>query len=159
MSARPARRRLLQALAGVPLVLLGGGAARAHEFPEPGFTIIHPWVPEAPRGTSRLVVSMRIIQISDDDRLLSAHTPVGRALDLHVPARPHALAPAASGPAPAEPGGIALQRGRELSLSPFGPHLVLRDVNTELRFGFEYPLTLRFEKAGHVEAALIVGTH
>ncbi len=125
-------------------------AATAHEYPEPTFTVIHPWVPEAPKGTRELVVSMRIVQISADDRLLSAWTPVGAALELRLPA---ALRGAGGTP------GIPLARGRELNISPFGPHLVLRDVNTDLRHGYEYPLTLVFEKAGTVEAGLIVGTH
>jgi copper(I)-binding protein len=121
-------------------------------------------VPEAPRGTARLVVSMRIIQISADDRLLSAHTPVGATLELRMPGwrplpNPAPAASAASAAAATTPAGIPLRRGHELNFTPFGPHLVLHAVNTELRYGFEFPLTLRFENAGAVEAALIVGTH
>lgn len=139
-----ARRLLVAGLAGLSL------CATAHEYPEPGFTIIHPWVQEAPKGTRELVVSMRIVQINADDRLLSAWTPVGAALELRVPA---ALREPDGAP------GIPLSRGRDLNITPFGPHLVLRDVNTDLRHGYEYPLTLVFAKAGTVEAGLIVGTH
>lgn len=137
-------------LAAALLGLAAPAAAVAHEFPEPGFTIIHPWVQEAPKGTRELVVSMRIVQIVADDRLVAASTPVGAALELRLPASLHK-----EGERPA----IPLRSGRELNISPVGPHFVLRDVNTDLRYGFEYPLTLVFEKAGKVEAALIVGTH
>lgn len=181
MNVGPTRRRLLLALAGATLGAAGTTRVQAHEFPEPGFTIIHPWVPEAPKGTKRLVVSMRIIQISADDRLLAARTPVGAALELRQSGwqRPfqvmHAVsvqsaastARAASAPLAANtpsattepPPGILLRRGHDLNFTPFGPHLVLHEVNTDLHYGFEYPLTLRFEKAGEVEAALIIGTH
>jgi copper(I)-binding protein len=139
----------LGALGGVALAGLAPPAARAHEYPEAYFTVIHPWVPPAPKGTADLTVSLRIIQITQDDRLIGAETTIGE-LTIWVPQ--HLRRPEM------EP-GIPLRRGRELTVNLFGPHLVLWDVNTDLVHGAEYPLTLRFERYGGVEAALIVGEH
>jgi copper(I)-binding protein len=55
--------------------------------------------------------------------------------------------------------GVELQPGRDLVMSPMTRHFILREVNTDLKFGYEYPLTLVFERAGEVSAALIVGQH
>lgn len=122
--------------------------ARSHEYPVQGFKIIHPWCHETPSGTPELAVSLRIVEVAAADRLISASTPVAETVEM----RP----PSTGGPAPA---GIALRPGEDLSLSPATPHLVLRGVNTDLHFGREYPLTLVFERAGEVPAALIVGEH
>jgi copper(I)-binding protein len=143
------RLAALGACGGAALLGLAPRAARAHEYPEAHLTVIHPWVPPAKKGTAELTVSMRIIQITRDDRLLAAATTVGD-LSVWVP------------PAMRRPGqtpGIALRSGHELTVNLFGPHLVLWDVNTDLVHGAEYPMSLHFERHGPVEAALIVGEH
>lgn len=129
------------------LLLVCVSAAHAHSYPEDGFTIIHPWVMEAPKGTPVLSVSMVIVEVSKDDRLIAASTPIAAAMELR--------SPDGNRPVP----GVALQAGRDLVMSPLTHHFVLREVNTDLKFGFEYPLTLVFERAGEISAALIVGEH
>jgi periplasmic copper chaperone A len=145
------RRRALMALA-LPLAGLSGGRpARAHSFPEAGFTVIHPWCEEAPAGRTDWPVQLRIVEVSVSDRLLSASTPVADRMSLRTPPYLAASARSDSGP------GVELHPGRDLVMNLLTPHFVLERVNTDLRFGFEYPLTLVFRQAGEVSAALIVG--
>ena len=137
--------RVGAALALALALLTPAGPSWAHEYPVKGFKIIHPWCDEAPKGTAERVVSLRIIEVATDDRLVSATTPVAESMELRrVDARA---------------AGVALRPGQELSLDASTAHFVLRRVNTDLRFGQEYPLTLVFERAGEVPAALIVGAH
>ena len=147
------RRRTVLAWGGLGSLL--PCTAPAHDYPEPYFTILHPWVPPAPKGTPELRVSMRIISITRDDRLLSAQTTIGE-LALRVPGHAAAAASGAASGAGQVP-GIPLRSGRDLTVNLFGPHFVLKGVQTELLHGAEYPLTLHFERQGAVEAALIVG--
>ena len=129
--------------------------ARAHAFVEEGFTVIHPWCEVAPAGATDLVVLLRIVEVNRADRLLGAETPVARQMLLQVPPRRPFDPPAAHRPG-ATP-GLPLQPGHDLNLTHFGPHLLIDRVLTDLHFGREYPLTLHFETAGKVEAALIIG--
>lgn len=127
----------------------------AHSFSEDGFTVLHPWCEVAQAGATDLPVLLRIVDIQRADRLLGAETPVASRMVLNLPARPRWAA--AAPPASDDPPGLALQPGHDLNLSHFGPHLLLTQVLTDLHFGREYPLTLHFEQAGRVEAALIIG--
>lgn len=146
------RRRTL--IGSLPLLAAGLGAgrgARAHSFPEDGFTVIHPWCEEAPRGTVDWLVQLRITDVSKADRLLAASTPVADGMSLRTPAYLQGIAQRDTGP------GVPLQPGRDLVMNQLTQHFVLDRVNTDLRMGFEYPLSLIFERSGEVAAALIVG--
>lgn len=148
------RRRLLAALPMLPVLaasLTVSRLAAAHSFPEAGFTVIHPWCDEAARGTTGWPVRLRIVEVSIADRLLAARTSVAERMNLRTPAYLSSTQRRDSGP------GVALHPGRDLVMNELTPHFVLDRVNTDLRFGYEYPLTLMFEHAGEVEAALIVG--
>jgi copper(I)-binding protein len=149
------RRRLLgwPVAAGVAASL--PRRARAHAFQEEHFTVLHPWCDEATAGTTDLVVLLRITDISRADRLLRAETPVASQMRLEVPPRRPFDPPVTT--APGAPPSLPLQPGHDLILTPFGPHLLIDKVLTDLHFGREYPLTLQFELAGMVEAALIIG--
>lgn len=125
-------------------------AACAHEYYTATFQVIHPWTPTAAAGTRAVGLYMRIVDITADDRLLSAGTEVAETVELRHPQH--------RDPAPAS-AGIALSAGRELSLSPFTAHLVLRGLKTELHQGRQYPLRLVFEKAGEVPVDFVVGAH
>jgi copper(I)-binding protein len=152
------RRGLLGWSAATVLAPWAAGLAHpvsAHSFAEDGFTVLHPWCDEARAGATGLPVLLRIVDIQRVDRLLGAETPVASRMLLHLPPRPGwaAAAPSASN----DPPGLPLQPGHDLNLSHFGPHLLLTQVLTDLHFGREYPLTLHFEQAGRIEAALIIG--
>jgi periplasmic copper chaperone A len=145
------RRQLLMALPVLAAGLATSGPARAHSYPEDGFTVIHPWCEEAPSGTQNLLVQLRIVEIYKPDRLLAASTPVAGHMSLRTPSYLMSTRQGDSGP------GVALHPGRDLVMNRLTPHFVLDRVNTDLQFGYEYPLTLVFERVGEVSAALIVG--
>ncbi len=147
----PSRRRWLVALPALAAGLAPATRAQAHSFPEDGFTVIHPWCDEARQGTVDCLVQLRIVDITKPDRLLAASTFVADRVSLRMP--PYLLSAQGRDKGP----GIALHPGRDLVMNRLTPHFVLDRVNTDLRFGFEYPLTLVFERAGEVSAALIVG--
>ena len=44
----------------------------------------------------------------------------------------------------------------DLSLEPRGAHLVLHGIKRDLLFGYEFPLLLHFERAGPIDAALVI---
>lgn len=129
--------------------------AQAHSYPEEGFTVLHPWCEVATAGTTDLVVLLRIVEINRADRFLGAETPVASQMLLQIPPRRPFDPPTASPPGAAP--GLPLQPGHDVILTHFGPHLLIERVLTDLHFGREYPLTLQFETAGKVEAALIIG--
>ena len=151
--------RQRRSLLGWPLAAaLGTSAprrAQAHSYAEEGFTVLHPWCEVATAGTTDLVVLLRIVEVNRADRFLGAETPVASRMLLQIPPRRPFDPPEAS--APGAPTGLALHPGRDIIFTHFGPHLLIERVLTDLHFGREYPLTLQFELAGRVEAALIIG--
>lgn len=149
------RRRLLGWPAAAALASSLPRQARAHSYPEEGFIVLHPWCDVAPAGSTDLVVLLRIVEINRADRFLGATTPVASQILLRVPPpRPFDLPVNDTvGAAPSLP----MQPGRDIILTPFGPHLRIDRVLTDLHLGREYPLTLHFERAGEVQAALIIG--
>lgn len=126
-------------------------ATSAHEYYTDSFQIIHPWTYTAPAGTRTAGIYMRIIDISADDRLLSAQTDIAEKVELRIPQR--------QGVDASKPAAIQLSAGRELSLSAFTAHLMLHGLKTELHQGRQYPLLLVFEKSGEVQVDFVVGAH
>ena len=145
------RRAWLAALPVLATGVVTSRLARAHSFPEDGFTVIHPWCEVAPTGTTDWLVQLRITEVSKADRLLAARTPVASGMSLLTPSYLLASARRDTGP------GVLLQPGRDLVMNQLTPHFVLDRVNTDLYMGREYPLSLFFERSGEVHVALIVG--
>lgn len=133
------------ALLAAAAALLLAPAARAHEYYTTDFKVIHPWTEPAPAGTARLVLSMKFVEIEADDRLVGARTEVADEVVLKTRS--------------AASRGIVLKKGAEVSLSEAVDHLELRGVRVPLRFGRQYPLWLRFERAGEVPVDFVVGAH
>lgn len=134
----------------------------AHDYYAPNFQIIHPWTQTAMPGAATVGLYMRIVDIAEDDRLLSARTDVAERVELRLSmayATVSPDAPASAASAPAVRPGIVLARGRDLSLSPFTAYLVLHGLRTQLHQGRQYPLMLVFERAGEVPVDFVVGSH
>ena len=149
------RRRMLAWPVAATLAASLPQRAQAHAYPEEGFTVLHPWCDVAAKGTTDLTVLMRIVQISRADRFLGAETQVASRILLQLPPR-RPFDPPDTG-ARTAPHGLPMQPGHDLVLTHFGPHLLIERVLADLHFGAEYPLTLHFERAGEVQAALIIG--
>jgi len=126
-------------------VCAGFAPTWGHEYYANHFQIIHPWSQPAPARASGVAIFMEFTQVESADRLLGASTSVAGRVEFVQPA--------------GHEQGIVLEPGREVSLGPTSAHLVMHDLNTQLHYGRQYPLTLLFEKAGTVEVEFIVGEH
>lgn len=133
------RRSLIQA---VPALGLGLAlpAARACEFQIHTLRVTHPWTRATRLDADHAVLCMRIDEVTADDRLIGARTPVagrtemsdGGPVDLRVPA------------------------GSEFELAEQGLHVRLLDLKHPLQVGRSYPLDLEFEVGGTLFASLSV---
>ncbi len=136
----PARRRLL----ATPLLLaLPAHRAHACEFFAANLRVLHPNTRATPQDAPFATVSLRIDEVSEDDRLVGAATPVARVVEL-----------AGGGLGPAI--DLAIPQGRETALSAPGPHLRLRELTQALEIARAYPFTLFFERGGPLRAQLNV---
>lgn len=144
MSAVLSRRTLLQAglLAGVGAVAV---PARACEFFTPQLRITHPWACATPETAAFAPIFMRIDEVNTSDRLISAHTPLARSVELAGISTP-----------PGKGLNLLIERGSELRMSSDGIHLRLVGLKQPLLLSRSYPLTLVFEKGGTVHADLSI---
>lgn len=131
-------------------LLLSSASASAHSYSLATMTILHPWTDPTPAGTPRAVLSLRIVEVQRDDRLLGAETPVAERIEIVAGADADLDSTATA------PRGIAVINGQDLSLEAGGAHLVLHGIKRDLLYGYEFPLLLHFERAGAVEAALVI---
>jgi periplasmic copper chaperone A len=84
------------------------------------------------------------------DRLLGASTPAARSVSVHRSvSQSGVMRMRAAGP-------VAVPAGGRIAMQPGGLHLMLTGLKAPLRPGARLPLTLRFERAGPVQASLPV---
>jgi copper(I)-binding protein len=137
----------LRAVGALTLLVTASGVL-AHQYYGPSLTIIHPWVDAMPAGTKQLVVRMRIEDISEDDRLIGAETPVAERVELVVLQQPGQEIP--------QPVGVDMPKGQIVVMGEGRAHLLLHGLKVDLLDGSEYEMNLEFEKAGWVEAGLVI---
>lgn len=128
------------------------GLVWAHSYPTGQMTVLHPWTDPVSAGTASAVLSLRIVDIQSDDCLLGAQTAVAERIEI-VRAPDES---SADGIDPDAQCAIALRAGQELAVSAEGSHLRMLGINRDLAFGAEYPLQLRFAKAGVVDVDLVI---
>ncbi len=125
------------------LVLLGASAASAHGFKAGAVEIDHPWsratAPSAANGAAYFVLSTNG---KEEDRLLSASTPVAEKAELHT----HLMDNGVMKMRPVN--AIEVAPGSPTALAPGGLHVMLLGLKQPLVKGKSFPLTLVFEKAG-----------
>lgn len=140
------KNTLIAALATAAAILCT--PARAHEYYARSFKVIHPWAEPTPAGVRSAQVFMKIEQISEGDRLLSAQTSLAQKVELHA------------GPADTAPlDAIELPPGPDIDLDAGRGYLQLLNLSTPLQWGRSYPMTLVFEKSGPVDVMISVGAH
>ncbi len=125
------------------LLVLPLRPARACEFFAVNLRVLHPNTRATPQDAPFAIVSLRIDEVSEDDRLVGAMTPVARVVELAG----QGLGPAVDLPVP---------QGRETVLSAAGPHLRLRELTQPLEIARAYPFTLYFERGGPLRTQLNV---
>jgi len=85
---------------------------------------------------------------SETDRLVGITTPLGKA-EVHETA----IANGVSTMRPLE-SGVSVAAGQKVTLAPGGLHVMITELKAPLKEGEMLPLTLRFQKAGEVDATL-----
>lgn len=88
---------------------------------------------------------------SEADRLVSASSPAADKVEVHEMTmqdgvmKMRALA-----------GGLPVEAGKTVALTPGGNHLMLMGLKAPLKQGGKVPVTLKFEKAGAIDVTLDV---
>ncbi|MFQ3623162.1 MAG: copper chaperone PCu(A)C [Acetobacteraceae bacterium] len=132
-------RRHLGAAATLSLLL--PVAARAQGAAE-ALDIIDPWARASLRGRNSAAYMTIVNNTESLDRLLSAASPVARAVELHT----HLMEEGVMRMRPVQ--AIEVNVGEPAVLRPGGLHVMLIGLVRDLRPGERIALTLRFEKAG-----------
>lgn len=119
--------------------------AFAHDFTKGDITINHPWSRPTAHGQANGAAYFELSSAGSADRLVAASTPVAAMAELHT----HIHDNGVMRMRPVE-GGIPFSPGAPAKLAPGGLHVMLMGLKGPLKPGFEFPLTLTFEKVGEI---------
>lgn len=111
------------------------------------------WAPPTVQGQSVGGGFLRIAGGASADRLLSVSAGVSRTVELH------SMAMEGDVMRMRQIDGIAVAAGQTVELKPGGMHLMFMGLSRPLKNGDNFPLTLRFEKAGEVKVDVKVMPH
>ena len=109
------------------------------EFFASTLRIFHPWTRATTPEDGFAIISMSFDQVTQSDRLIGVETPVAEAAEI-------------GGNGAARKLSLVIPEGRETVLSELGTHVRLVRLKHALELGRTYPLKLRFEKGGIVNA-------
>jgi periplasmic copper chaperone A len=97
-------------------------------------------------GTGTGVIYLTIANTGDeDDALLGATTDRARAVEMHETKVENDI-----GTMLPHDGPLVIPAGESVSLEPAGLHIMLVDLNEDIRLGDTFEVTLEFERAGEV---------
>jgi copper(I)-binding protein len=134
-------------LPGALLLVGAGRTVRAQ--PAAPLSIEAPWTRAAAQG-GQGAGYLTIRNGGADDRLLSATSPAATRLELHTVQRDGEVVRMR------EVDAILVPARGAVTLRPGGLHLMLIGLTRPLAAGETVPVTLRFERAGEVQATLAV---
>jgi periplasmic copper chaperone A len=144
MNHLPQRRIALRAgLAAGAACATWALPARACEFHGGTLRVTHPWTRATAADATVAVLGMRIDEVSEDDRLIGARSPVAQGAEM-------------GGADGGRPVDVAIPTGSVIELHDSGVHLRLTGLKQPLQVGREYPLELVFERSGLLLARLSV---
>ena len=124
--------------------MLCAAAAQAHETKVGKLTIVHPYARATAAAQPVGGGYLKITNQGADDRLMSATAEVSKAVELH------SMAMEGDVMRMRQVDGIALPAGQSVELKPGGLHMMFIGLKAPLKAGAEFPLRLKFEKAGSV---------
>ena len=156
--------------------------ALAHEYYTPSFKIIHPWSEPTLDGQHSGQVYMRFEEVSRDDNLIAAHSPLAERVELRIASDDRSTAKSenrveikaaatqhvkiddkattqVNAFADSKGGSIRVSAGQTTELSAAQNHLVLVGLRAPMQWGRSYPMTLIFEKSGAVNVTVSIGAH
>lgn len=133
---------------------IGLGTAQAETLKIGAIEIDAPFsratLPKAPTGGAYFTI---INTGPNDDRLLSASSPVSDKVQMHEMKIENSVASMRE-----LPDGIAVAAGATVVLAPSGTHLMLTHLTQPLIQGGTFPLTLSFEHAGSITLEVPIGS-
>lgn len=150
------------ARAAVVALVLGSGIAvqvpSSHAQPAAGTPAIKagsvsiqaPWARATAPGAAVGGGFMVLENAGPDDRLLGASSSVSASVELHSMSMENNVMRMREVPA------IDLPAGKRVDLRPGGLHMMFIDLKAPLKVGEQFPVKLRFEKAGEVEVMMSV---
>jgi copper(I)-binding protein len=126
-------------------------AALGHNHEKGDIQVRHPWSRATPPGAKVGVGYMEIRNRgAQPDKLLSASTPIARAVELHVTQREGDVMKMRHVQA------FEIPAREYYELRPGGSHLMLVELTQPLKQGERFRMRLRFERAGELEIELEV---
>jgi periplasmic copper chaperone A len=141
---------LVVRVAIVAMILVGGSAA-AHEYRRETLEIDHPWARATPQAVKNGAVYLEIRNIAPEpDRLVAISTPAADKAELHKTEREGDILRMREAPM------LDIPANDSVLLRPGGLHIMLTGLKAPLKAGTEFPLTLRFERAGPIEVEIRV---
>lgn len=135
----------------IAVLFLGASMAHAHDYDVGTLNIDHPWSRATVAGIPNGVAYFGLKNTGDqDDRLVSASTPVADRAELHnhvvdgeVVRMRHV-------------DNIEIPAGGSVALEPSGLHVMLMGLKQPLKEGETFELTLEFEHAGTTTVDVMV---
>jgi copper(I)-binding protein len=108
------------------------------------------WSPAAPPGADAAAVYLEV-KANATDTLLGASTPVAAQAEMHTTLQAQGMMQMR----PIE--RLEIRAGESIKFEPAGKHFMLTGLRQPLAADSQFPLTLRFAKAGAVTVAVKVG--
>lgn len=143
--------RCFVALSMAVAVALPIGVGEAHEYRRGDLQIDHPWARALPPVAKNGAVYLEIRNTgTESDRLVSISTPAAESAELHRTQLDGGIVRMG------ELSVLEIKPNDSALLHPGGLHIMLNGLKKPLTAGTEFPLTLRFEKAGLVELEIRV---
>jgi len=146
------RKIIVTSLFVALVAYLGGSPVRADEVKAGELVITQAWSRATPGGAK---VGGGYLTIENKgtapDRLLGGAADVAAKVQVHEMSMNNGVMTMR----PVE-GGLLIEPGKTVKLSPGGMHLMLLDLKGPLKQGEKLPITLEFEKAGKVSIVLDV---
>lgn len=102
------------------------------------------WSPVAPPGAGVVAVYAQIVA-HDTDMLVSASTPVAERAEMHATLEENGMMRMRA------IDRLELPAGKSVRFEPGGRHLMLTGLQRDMPAGTNFPLTLRFSRAGDIE--------
>ena len=142
--------RLLAAMA----LTLSSAAAIAHDYSSGDLHIDHPWARPTPAATVPAAVYFDMRNHGTaDDRLIAAATDRAEHVELHASIKDHETGTVKMRLAE---GGVAAPAGQTVSMETGSYHIMLIGLETPLKEGERFPMTLTFEQTGEIEVMIHV---
>ncbi|HEY4368505.1 MAG TPA: copper chaperone PCu(A)C [Steroidobacteraceae bacterium] len=112
--------------------------------------VLNAWSPPAPPGLGVAAVYLEV-RASQADTLLGVSTPVAEQAGMHTTLQADGMMQMR----PIE--RLEIQSGESVKFAPGGKHLMLTGLRQPLAVDSQFPLTLRFAKAGEITVNVKVG--